>query len=57
MMAGMAYATAFAVARSVQIPLPAWFGWALLAGSILFLIGLTLLLVVIARRSRWPDRR
>ena len=53
----MAYAIAFAVARSIYIPLPAWFGWALLAGSILFMIGLTVLLVVIARRSRWPDRR
>ena len=55
----MPYATAFAVARAdvVQIPLPAWFGWALLAGSTLFMIGLTILLVVIARRSRWPDRK
>ena len=56
-MAGMAYATASAVARSVQIPLPPWFGWAVLAASILFLIGLTLLLLVIARRSRWPERK
>ena len=56
-MAGMPHATAFAVARSVQIPLPPWFGWAVLAGSILFIIGLTVLLVVIARRSRWPERR
>ena len=56
-MAGMPFAITFAVARSVQIPLPAWFGWALLAGSVLFMIGLTVLLVVIARRSRWPNRR
>jgi hypothetical protein len=37
--------------------LPSWIGWALLAGAVLFLIGLCLALVVIARGSQWPRQR
>jgi TRAP-type C4-dicarboxylate transport system permease small subunit len=34
-------------------PLPSWLGWVYLAGAIAFALGLVVLLVVIARRSRW----
>ena len=29
----------------------------MLAGALLFMVGLTVLLVVIAKRSRWDDRQ
>ena len=38
-------------------PLPPWFPWAALGAALLFVIALTLTLVVIARRSRWPQRK
>ena len=34
-------------------PLPPWLGWAFLAGAVGFAVGLVVVLVVIARRSRW----
>jgi len=38
-------------------PLPQWFPWAALGAALFFVIALTLTLVVIARRSRWPQRK
>jgi hypothetical protein len=34
-------------------PLPAWAAWAVLVGAVGLAVGLVVLLVVIARRSRW----
>ena len=42
-----------AAARTFVVPGSPWLGWALLAGAVLFAAGLSVLLVVIARRSRW----
>ena len=37
-------------------PLPTWFPWAALGAALLFVFALTLALVIIARRSRWPQK-
>ena len=34
-----------------------WLAWAMLAGAVLFAAGLAMLLVLITRRSGWPDRK
>jgi ABC-type multidrug transport system permease subunit len=39
------------------IVVPLWMRWALLVVALLFLIGLPLLLLFIARFSRWDRRR
>jgi hypothetical protein len=45
------------VAAEVFIVVPLWMRWALLVVALLFLIGLPLLLLFIARFSRWDRRR
>ena len=42
---------------SAIVVLPEWVRWALLGAAVLSPVALTVLLLFIARRSRWPDRR
>ena len=56
----MPRAHAFSAVHDAYVPappLPGWFPWAALAAALLFVIALTLTLIIIARRSRWPQRK
>ena len=53
----MSFPNLIAAMRSWMIPAAPWLPWALLAAAVLFVVALTTTLVIIARRSRWPDRR
>ncbi len=45
-----------AAARSFAIPASPWLAWTVLAVAVLFAAALTVLLLVLARRGRWPGR-
>lgn len=49
-------ATTGLLAYAKVFVLPPWVGWVVLAGAVLFVVGLIALLVITAKKSRWPDR-
>ena len=43
--------------KQLLIPAANWLPLAMFAVAVLFMVGLTVLLLVIAKRSKWPPRR